>query len=56
MYDRSSYILGPSNIAGKANPWGSDILNRQLNGYLKVGVPLNEDNSQNIALVADYCY
>lgn len=38
------------------NPWKSDILNRSLNGYLKVGVPLNEDNSQNIALVADYNY
>ena len=56
MYDRNSYILGPSDISGKVNPWGSDIFNRQLNGYLKVGVPLNEDNSQNIALVADYCY
>ena len=38
------------------NPWVSDIRNRSLNGYLKVGVPLNEDNSQNIALVADYNY
>ena len=36
--------------------WRSDIFNRSLNGYLKVGVPLNEDNSQNIALVADYSY
>lgn len=38
------------------NRWTSDILNRSLNGYLKVGIPLNEDNSQNIALVADYNY
>jgi hypothetical protein len=38
------------------NPWETNILNRSLNGYLKVGVPLNEDNSQNIALVADYSY
>ena len=38
------------------NRWTSDILNRSLNGYLKVGLPLNEDNSQNIALVADYNY
>ena len=36
--------------------WTSDILNRSLNGYFKIGVPLNEDNSQNIALVADYSY
>ena len=41
---------------GVENPWTSDILNRSLNGYLKVGVPLNEENTQNIALVADYSY
>ena len=38
------------------DPWVSDILNRSINGYVKVGVPLNEDNSQNIALIADYAY
>ena len=38
------------------NRWGSDILNRSLNGYLKVGVPLNEENTQNIAMIADYSY
>ena len=43
-------------VDGVVNPWKSDILNRSLNGYLKVGLPLNEDNSQNIALVADYNY
>lgn len=37
-------------------PWKSDILNRSLNGYLKVGVPLSVDNSKNIALIADYNY
>jgi len=36
--------------------WGSNILNRSLGGYVKVGVPLNEDNSQNIAAVMDYTY
>lgn len=36
--------------------WQSDILNQSLNGYLKVGVPLNEENSQNIAAVLDYNY
>ena len=41
---------------GVGNPWVSDILNRSLNGYLKVGVPLNEENTRNIALVADYSY
>ena len=42
--------------ADKTDPWGSDILNRSINGYLKVGVPLNESNSQNIAFIADYSY
>lgn len=36
--------------------WKSNILNQSLNGYVKVGVPLNEDNSQNIAAVLDYNY
>lgn len=56
FYDKDSYILDPFQVVGKVNPWGSDIMNRSLNGYLKVGVPLNEDNSQNIALIADYSY
>jgi len=43
-------------IEAIADRWKSDIFNRSLNGYLKVGVPLNEDNSQNIALIADYSY
>ena len=56
-YNYDDYIWNPlEKPAELVNPWGSDILNRSLNGYLKVGVPLNEDNSQNIALVADYNY
>ncbi|MBQ8421548.1 MAG: TonB-dependent receptor [Bacteroidales bacterium] len=38
------------------DPWRSDITNRSLNGYMKIGIPLSEDNSQNIALVGDYSY
>ena len=34
--------------------WQSEILNQSANGYLKVGIPLNEDNSQNIAAVLDW--
>ena len=56
LYDKDNFILSTLEAAGKVNPWGSDILNRSINGYLKVGVPLNEDNSQNIALIADYSY
>ena len=56
-YDRETYQWNPHKIsADEVNPWGSDILNRSINGYLKVGLPLNEDNSQNIALIADYNY
>ena len=56
-YDRETYQWNPHKLsADQVNPWGSDILNRSINGYLKVGVPLNEDNSQNIALIADYNY
>lgn len=66
-YDHGSYIGIAENIrsAGgdqglyeklSGQAWGSDITNRSLNGYLKVGIPLNEDNSQNIAVVADYSY
>ena len=33
--------------------WRADIVNNSLNGYVKVGVPLSEDNSSNIALVLD---
>lgn len=36
--------------------WASDIFNKHANAYVKVGVPLNADNSTNIALVADYTY
>ncbi len=42
--------------SGLDNPWQADILNRSINSYVKVGVPVNEENSQNVALVADYTY
>lgn len=54
FYNKDTYTPVPS--AGQIDPWGSDILNRSVNGYLKVGIPLNEDNSQNIAFVGDYSY
>ena len=37
-------------------PWGTYITNQGVNGYIKVGVPLNEDNTHNIAVVADYTW
>lgn len=51
FYNKDTYSLIPEN--GMSDPWGSDILNRSLNMYVKVGIPLNEDNSQNIAVVGD---
>lgn len=36
------------------NGWMSNILNQSFNAYLKVGVPLNDDNTQNMALVGDF--
>lgn len=56
LYDKDNFIMDIKSVGDKVNPWGSDILNRSINGYLKVGVPLNESNSQNIALIADYSY
>ena len=57
FYNHKDYIWNPlEKPENLVNPWGSDILNRSINGYLKVGVPLNEENSQNIALIADYNY
>ena len=39
-----------------AGRWTSDILNQNFGGYLKAGFPLNEANTSNVALVADYTY
>ncbi|MCF0177990.1 MAG: TonB-dependent receptor [Bacteroidales bacterium] len=38
------------------NIWGSLIRNRLANGYLKVGFPLKEDQSESIAIVADFSH
>lgn len=54
FFDKNSFSLQPES--GALNPWGSDILNQSIDGYLKVGFPLNEDNTQNIAMVLDYNY
>ena len=47
-YDYDRYMTGSSSF------WGSSILNQGINAYLKVGVPLNEDNTQNVAAVLDF--
>ena len=37
-------------------PWGSHIVNEGVSGFFKVGVPLNAENSRNVAVVGDYTY
>lgn len=49
-YDFDTYMTD------KTSSWGSNIINQSLGGYLKVGIPLNEENSQNVAAVLDYTY
>ena len=53
-YNKNTYSI--TSTDNMKDPWGSDILNRSVNGYVKVGVPLNEENTQNIALIADYSF
>ena len=36
--------------------WGNEIHNTGVGGFLKVGIPLNADQTKNIAVVADYSY
>ena len=54
FYDKNTYTLFPKQ--GQIDPWGSDILNRSVNGYFKIGYPLNEEQTSSIALVADYAF
>ncbi len=36
--------------------WGNEIHNSGASGFFKLGIPLNEDQTRNIAVVADYSY
>ena len=54
-YDHETFSIENPDVPG-TDPWGSDITSRQVNGYVKVGIPVEEDNSQNIAFVADYTF
>lgn len=56
-YDRDAFMrMMQTQDWSNPQPWGSEIYNRSINGYLKVGIPLKPDNSSNIAVVADYTY
>ena len=48
----SKYFPGTTDII----PWGTNIVNKSINGYFKLGIPLNADNSHNIAAVGDYTF
>lgn len=39
-----------------ANPWRSDILNRSLGAYAKVGMPTSASGNSSIAAIVDYTY
>ncbi|MCQ2174634.1 MAG: TonB-dependent receptor [Bacteroidales bacterium] len=51
-------LLRDSRQGGNAGnydgAWKSSVLNQNVNAYLKVGIPLNADNTRNIALVSDF--
>ena len=53
MNERDNMTFGEAYDAGI---WGNEIHNSGVSGFFKLGVPLNEDQSRNIAIVADYSY
>ena len=58
IYDRknggqmSEKVVGPENW----RPWYADIINKNINGYAKLGVPIYDDNTRNFAIVTDCSY
>ena len=53
MNDRGTSSFGEAYDKGI---WGNEIHNTGVSGFFKLGIPLNEDQSKNIAVVADYSY
>lgn len=52
----NNYTYTVGGTIGSESPWRAGILNRNANAYVKLGVPLNEDNTQNISVSADYSF
>lgn len=50
-YNYDTYLKGDSTAT---RFWGSTILNQSINAYFKLGIPLNTDNSRNMAVVGDF--
>ncbi|MEG0518224.1 MAG: TonB-dependent receptor [Bacteroidales bacterium] len=48
--------MNHSGEAYEKGIWGSEIHNTGVSSYLKVGIPVNENQSKNVAFVADYSY
>ncbi len=61
MNDHSNPYLSSSSDpdlgeAFRKGIWGNEISNTGVSGFFKLGIPLNEDQTRNIAVVADYSY
>lgn len=50
------YKNAEGQMVDKYGLWGTSIRNKGVNAYFKVGVPLDETNDHNIAVVGDYSY
>jgi len=50
-YNYDTYLASDSTAT---RFWGSSIVNQSLDAYFKLGIPLNTDNSRNIAVVGDF--
>ncbi len=56
MNERGDLAFSDFGDAYDAGIWGNEIHNTSVGGFFKLGIPLNEDQSKNIAVVADYSY
>jgi len=59
--NRSGGQMDPAGMAGHGGKhlassglWTSNILNDNIGAYVKAGFPLNEENTSNVAVIADY--
>lgn len=48
--------LYDSRIGGQEQGWKSDISNKRVNAYFKIGHPFREDNSSSLAFIGDYTF
>lgn len=55
-YDKDRVRAAYRTTSLQSEPWGTDIDNRLLNAYLKVGKPLREDGSSSLAAIVDWSW